>query len=264
MKIIACLSWFDESPTWLANHVASCARFCDHIVACDGAYALYPDGRPSSGSDQHAAILGAAEATGMAVTIHVPRDRWFGNEVAKRDYLMRCGVFESDSDDDWLFVIDADEKVIDAPSRSSLHQRLSDTPFHVAEVTIGMRYDHYAWMSQSPAFSHISDAEPVLPAHGGPSFAGGAVRRLFRARRDLRVEGAHYLYRVDGPSGEPLDLWNVGPSCAPAERCTEIVLEHRNKFRDPIRHDRREAYYRARDAAEIEPTWAELQAAAQT
>src|SRR6266498_1360247 len=57
LKIIAILSWFDESPSWLSACVASLARAgCSHLVAVDGAYRLYPDGRPHSGIAQQDAI----------------------------------------------------------------------------------------------------------------------------------------------------------------------------------------------------------------
>jgi hypothetical protein len=46
-KIWGLLSWYDESPSWLAEAVASFAPMLDGLIAVDGAYALYPDARTS-------------------------------------------------------------------------------------------------------------------------------------------------------------------------------------------------------------------------
>jgi hypothetical protein len=43
MSVVGLISWWDESPTWLAASITSLGRFCDHVVALDGRYALYPD-----------------------------------------------------------------------------------------------------------------------------------------------------------------------------------------------------------------------------
>jgi hypothetical protein len=40
MKIIGLLSFYDESPAWLSACVAGIGRWCDGLIAVDGAYAL--------------------------------------------------------------------------------------------------------------------------------------------------------------------------------------------------------------------------------
>jgi hypothetical protein len=73
VRLIAALSWFDESPAWLSELVASLARAeVDHVVALDGSYALFPGAEAWSGTEQHDAIVHTARGCGMGCTLHVP------------------------------------------------------------------------------------------------------------------------------------------------------------------------------------------------
>lgn len=247
MSVTAALSWFDESPTWLAATVASCARFCSRVVAVDGAYELYPDARASSGAEQHEAIVKTAEALGMGVTVHVPGERWRDGEIAKRDFMMRLGSFLSDPGD-WLFVIDADEVVTSAPDRDLVEAWLEETEHRVATVTLGERVDHY------------ERGNGILPTSGGPPFAFAPARRLMRCDPTLRVEDTHYRYLVTDEEGASLDLWDV-KDAEPAERLDAIRVEHRNRYRDPHRAGRAKDYYRVREALRIEALPQEVGAA---
>jgi hypothetical protein len=97
MRLIALLSFYDEPAEALAECVQSLARAgCDHVVAVDGAYALYPEGKPMSPIEQVGTI---AEA-------------WPG--------------------DDWFMVMDADQVVVEVPA--GLKRTLADTPHDVAAV----------------------------------------------------------------------------------------------------------------------------------
>ena len=84
-RIIGLVSWWDESPTWLAATVASMSRFCDHIVALDGRYALYPDQRLQSGTAELYAIIETARAAGVGITLHTA-PRTYADEMEKRTH----------------------------------------------------------------------------------------------------------------------------------------------------------------------------------
>jgi hypothetical protein len=202
--ITALLNWYGEPPTWLADCVASAARFCHHIVAVDGAYAAFPGAlrAPSSDPIQAETILHTAHGSGMGCTLYVPREPWWGNEVEKRDRMWQLGQLTGA---DWLFSIDADEAVTTVPF--DLAERLRDTDADVAEIGL------------------TEGGTEVHP-----------LRRLYRRLSEMHVEQTHYTVTAlkDGRrvvlSGshevhalvEPLDL-------------TDLRVEHRSQYRDNAR-----------------------------
>jgi hypothetical protein len=59
-KIVALTAFYDEPPAMIASMLNGLARLrVDHVVALDGAYRLYPDGKPASHPDVWQAFLGA-------------------------------------------------------------------------------------------------------------------------------------------------------------------------------------------------------------
>jgi len=173
------LSWFDESPARLAAVTASVARFCDHVVAVDGAYRLFPQGRASSGVEQSQAIREAAEAAGIGCTIHVPARVWDGNEVAKRGFMFGLAQPLVEPERDWFCVIDSDE-VVSACDVDALRETLASTGWNVATVM------HEGFVDHTARGDHLSVVEHRT-AH--------PARRLFRAgRTPIRVEGQHWRY----------------------------------------------------------------------
>lgn len=228
MKVVGLLSFFDEYPAWLAAAVTSCGKLCDHVVACDGAYALLSGGAGSSGSDQHAAIVDAAEAVGVGFTLHVPEEVWWGGEVEKRAFMFDLGRLVARDPEDWFLVVDADEVVTRVPP--DVLRRLEAAEEVVAEYGLAARRDEHP------------DAEelglwPVGTRDIHP------MRGLYRNIPGLTVSGVHYGYRAGG-----LDLWRA----APALDLRDLVVEHRGYRRDVARRARQEAYYRTRDLAGIE------------
>src|SRR5581483_6809914 len=131
VKVHGVLIWYDERPSWLAGCVASLARACDTLTAIDGAYFLYPGSleRPRSAVDQATAILEAAYGAGLAVTLHVPSEPWFGNEVEKRSYSFQVACARSELGVDWIIVFDADMLVdfVAADLREQLARTSEDT-----------------------------------------------------------------------------------------------------------------------------------------
>ena len=254
MRLVACLAWFDESPTMIAACIASLRKLpVDHLVAVDGGYRLFPDARAVSDVDQTNAVTWTCQSVGIGLTLHQPSHPWRGNEVEKRSALFRLATSML-TPDDWLLVIDADEVVEHAdPSigdcliASALD--LGGGPaFDVATVTLKVHVDPLE--SEQAAFTARCSAvgHTLSPA-----------RRFFRALPDLRVELAHYCYLAGHPARV---LWSAG--LYPEEPALDlqglVVLEHRNKLRTRLRNDRAKAFYEARETSQIEhpPTEKEL------
>jgi hypothetical protein len=106
-RVTALLSFYDEPVEMLAAHVASLAGVVDHIVAVDGAYMLYPDGKPASDPLQMRVIQEVARGLRIGITTHTPSSVWVGNEVAKRNHLLRLAEPVT-REGGWYLVLDAD------------------------------------------------------------------------------------------------------------------------------------------------------------
>jgi hypothetical protein len=226
--IVALLSFFDEYPSWLSATVASCGRLCDHIVAVDGAYALFAGGAGSSGPDQHAAIVDAAAAAGIGLTLHVPTQKWLGGEVQKRAFMFDLGRLVARDEGDWFCVIDADNIITSVPHDA--RARLADAEEDVAAYGLVTRWDDH------PDAERLGFAAmPTKNVH--------PVRALYRNVPGLTVQGTHYGYTAAGA-----DLWRD----VPALDLSDLIVEHRGHRRSAGRRARQQAYYLTRDAAGIE------------
>lgn len=211
MRLIALLSWYDESPTWLAETVASIGKVCDHLIAVDGPYARFPGAlsKPASGPEQVETILRVAAGAGIGCTIHTPRQPWWGGEVEKRDAMFRIGETMT-SAKDWYFIIDADEVISRAPS--DLRRRLAETDLDAAELTL--------WERETQ--SKVADLVDTSSDYRTP------LRRLFRALPGIQIEQAHYVVTAPSPSGKRVlcgnrDVHHVDE----AEQLWDLMLEHR-------------------------------------
>jgi hypothetical protein len=216
MKIIGLLSWYEEPVSWLAETVASAAKLCDHLIAVDGPYAEFPFAhtKPASGTDQVEIILHTAAGSDMGCTIHAPREPWFGNEVEKRTTMFDLAM-PFTTEDDWLFVIDADEIVTDHPD--DVRERLGELTVDVAEVQLWERGD------QDDAFT---------------------ARRFFRALRGLKYDGCHYV--VTASSGDGVKVLSGDPKLQhlePAGDMGGVRMEHRSNQRTALRTGFKNQYY---------------------
>ncbi|MBB3752607.1 hypothetical protein FHT44_005119 [Mycolicibacterium sp. BK634] len=207
MKVVGLLNWYEESPAWLIETVASVSKLCDHIIAVDGPYAAFPGARktPYSGSEQADAIFHTAAGLGMGCTIHTPRQPWLGGEVEKRDFMFRIGETFT-TENDWYFRIDADEILTDVPVGT--RSQLENSAWDVGEVTLWER-----------EFNGESD-----------------FRCLFRARRGLEIRGNHYTV-ADG------DRVLNGSLQVPALPLPYMRLEHRSHMRPAERQRLKKSYY---------------------
>jgi len=248
VKVIALISWYAESPTWLATTVASCARFCDHVVAVDGAFRHFPEGTASSGAEQQEAIIKTAEAAGMGVTLHVPSEVWMGNEIEKTNARFRLAEAIAEPDVDWMFVIDADSVVVEAPP--TVREDLEATPLDVATISLA---DWIDW-HKTPELETLAQAAHMSDRTLSP------LRCFFRAIPGIWCEGthAHWFVKEKGEYAEgqtPIRCLR-GSDDQQTEQALDlgsVIVEHRHRMRTAERAARKKEYYRRRDAFDLEP-----------
>jgi hypothetical protein len=240
VKIVGVLSWYDESPGWLATAVTGFARVCDEIVAVDGSYALLPGARPCSIPDQAEAILGAAEAAGVACTLHRPNDLFYGNEVQKRNLTVRlagagCAI------GDWLMVFDADCHMFKCnPSR--VRGELEKTECLIASYTV-LDYDDYLSDQDLADLVKKDDFQTEWTIR---------TRDIYRYHPTLMYGPQHWMVsrEIDGErkwlrhsSPDVLDCHDLDAS---------LVCYHRSKDRAWIRREAQRQYYATRDLHGVE------------
>lgn len=217
--MIGLLSWYEEPAPWLAECVAGLAQLCDHLIAVDGPYARFPGAlrKAASGSEQADTIARTAAGAGIGCTIHVPREPWWGDEVAKRDWMFRLAMTMAQPGVDWLLRVDADEVFTQVPADTK--KALAETELDVAEVTMWERGEGQD--SQFP------------------------LRVLFRALPGIRIQQAHYVVTVPGQDGSTRVL--VGNDTVhraePALPLWDVRLEHRTQQRSAMRRAQKDQYY---------------------
>jgi hypothetical protein len=228
-RIVALTAFYDEPPAMIASMLNGLARLrVDHVVALDGAYRLYPDGKPASHPDVWQAFLGAF-AFGIGVTLIAPNEVWEGNEVEKRTALFRHGLAHARPGRDWFLVCDCDEFFcVDVPD---LRDRLAATEHDAASVHV---YDVAARRTNGTVEQEFD------------------TRRFYRAQ-EIRVGPNHFTYRTtDGRV-----LWaSSNPIEEPALDLTGVVaFEHHPGLREAARLAAKWAYYTQRDETAVERGW---------
>lgn len=219
MKLIAILSWYDE-PSWcLAELVSSVAQAgADAVVAVDGAYDLYPEGRGQSPSEQAQVIQATAQGAGLEVLMHVPREKWFGNEIEKRTHAFTLAHAIAVPELDWLWILDADEVVTES---QGLRAALDETEAPAASV-----------MMEEVINSSRSGIVPM--------------RKFFRAQpTGIHCEHNHFTFRTG--DGQLLYQGFETPSAdlAECEHLAFMRFDHRNgrsverKYAAQVYYDRR-------------------------
>lgn len=227
MKLIALLAFYDEPTTFLTAYVNGLAvAGADELVALDGAYLLYPDGKAWSPVEQRTALLDACRHAGIKLRLHVPPGVWRGGEVAKRAELMHIADDVARAGD-WLLVLDADEHILTAPRE--LTAALNAQPDDVA--TLELRRQQ---LVDGPSDQDMTTRE----------------RRLMRAGLGITVVSNHATYITR----DHQVLWCAGREDlqGPAHQVDGLHVVHMTRHRPTARHEARGAYYNARYSANAE------------
>jgi len=249
MNLVLLLSWYEESPAWLATVVAGYGRMVDHVVAVDGAYAFFPQGKPRSHPEQAEAIMQTAEAAGIGCTIHRPNFLWDGNEVHKRNMTLKLAAAH---DPDWVMVADGDYHVTNCDP-PTVRGMLEVTDLNVATYTLVDQQDPLA----QPEFAAAAIQSQIETEWRDE------IRDIYRWTPDLQYGPAHYT--ISGTYGGK-KRWVKGfgtkGHVAPdykgriADPCLDLrgslVVVHRNRARPLLRQEAAKRYYAARDDEAIE------------
>jgi hypothetical protein len=217
MRIVALLSWYHEPASFLKRCIHSLNGVADHLVAVDGAYQLFPNGKARSPEQNYRAIRKAAMSTGIGLTIHTPDRPWQGNEIEKRDRMFRLAEHH---DPDWYLVIDADEELVQPPA--DLRDQLATTTRDVASVRL---------VDAGTTGRHVN-----LPM-------------FFRAIPGIQVKDRHYGYTT--PDGRI--LWGDSDTRRAEPRLTlDMRVNHYTQRRPHQRQAQARAYYQDRERVQAE------------
>jgi hypothetical protein len=241
VKVVALISWWEESPSWLAATVSSAAKLCDHVVAVDGAYSLMPGGTARSEPTQAETVLRTCDALDMGCTIVRPKDTWAGNEVEKRTFCFAECRNVVTPGEDWIIVLDGDDVLTQVPEDTRTKLELTDKD--VAQVVL---WDRETWVNEETAAAAV---QFELPPHSTQQ-----QRRIYRAAEEIVVAGAHYCYQAR--NGDQTS-WYWGTNdhdLTPALALHDVRIEHRTKHRDKWRKGQANEYYERRNALNIETT----------
>lgn len=237
-RLVGLLSWYQERPSWLAGCIASYAQAgITHLVAIDGAYALFPNAEPRSTSVEHDTIVETTTGAGIHLSLVIPTTPWYGNEIEKRTALFRHADAITQDGVDAVVVIDADEIVTRA--YDGWLERFLNTGLHAADVLLWERE-----LNDTQARAQITRSFSYDPRSTQP------IRKVFRAIHGTHVTGHHATYQT--PDGRR--LW-AGGNKAVVEGCDlthDVVIEHRTQWRTKHRFEQSHEYYRLRNHAGIE------------
>lgn len=240
MKIIGTLAWFNESSTWLVRTISSLARVCDHIVCVDGRYELFQHDMDWSPAPEAEAVLAAAEGVGVPLTLHIPRVPFHGNEVEKRNLLLRLALVHAEIGIDWIFVCDADEYVVHVGEDFVSH--LTQVHTNVVACSLEEYFDPFTQLGPDGGVAKN------LPL---PNTWRTDVRRLYRALDGLQYVGTHF--HVGGRRYNGAWEWLDGDGKVEAYFLREeLILRHENPRRVELRRQQAAMYYSARDELAIE------------
>ena len=212
------MCWFDERPSWLGGVVSGLHKAgCSHVVAVDGAYGLYQNGRAYSSREQHGVIVEVCQALEMGCTIYAPQEPFIDNEIEKRTMSLRLAEAVAEPFKDWYLVVDADHFITSAIGH--LH-RLEETDCDTAEVRFMEPYG-------------------AVPSGGCP------LRCVFRAIPGMFYDRNHYSPTT--PDGR-----NLHDGRTPALDLSCLEVEHRTGDRDRYRRELQVNYYKRRDISNVE------------
>ncbi len=226
MTVIAMLNFYDEPDLLIKRSVRGLARLgVTKIVACDGAYALRPDGKPRSSEQTIETLRQACFDRRLMLHLHQPDVVWEGNEVAKRQMMLDLTLIWANPDD-WLAIWDCDYKLMSA-SKVEISFLLATTPCDVATIRF----------TENPMAEFQRDFYPM--------------GMFLRARPGIKMDGNHHTYKfADGRRTQVLR--RPVPNEADALHMPDVRILHAVHQRDPEQRERQAAYYLERDRLAVE------------
>lgn len=261
MKLHTILSYYDESPVWLAATVASLSQIgVQHLLAVDGRYPCFSPGSPACSTiEQSEAIVATAMASGMGVTLVVPHRNEPLAETEKRERSFRLLTELATPMEDWFLVIDADE-IVEIGTRDVRDElKALSAPFHAAACRVSSVTDPHAEPGPDNGVNNkTEEIHQKLPVT--PRFAS-RQSRFWRVMHDMRCAPAHYDYTGVDDDGKRWhlrgDIGSFGKEargfeCASIGRVEACEILHRKNHRIYTRRSLKLAYYDLRDKLGIE------------
>jgi hypothetical protein len=237
MKIIALVNWYDERDDWLDAAIRSLTKAqVDHVVAVDGAYALFPDAQPQSPPSNAETIQRTCDELGIGCTIHTRDTVWEGNEIEKRTFLFRAADEVAKPNVDWFLVWDADQRF---GRCNNLKPRLAQTHLDAADL----------WVIE-PIDPREKDK---IQYHPGTTIAkpqAMPVRLMYRAIPGIYCDRNHYTYRT--PDGRRLWGNPIMGDLEPGLELFDVHVLHKTKQREVRRNGQAIRYYNTRDNQRVE------------
>jgi hypothetical protein len=238
VKLIALLNWYEENDAWLRSGIRSLAKApIDHVVAVDGAYAMFPDGHAQSPPSNAETIQSTCDELGIGCTIHTPTTVWEGNEVEKRTFMFRLADEIAEPNVDWFLVWDTDQHL---GRCSNLKPRLAATHLDAGDVRV-----------IEPKDPRDGDIQ-YHPGTGIPKPQYTDVRLLYRAIPGIYCDRNHFTYTT--PDGRRLWGNPNTHTLVPGVDLSDVQVLHKTRRRIDSRGARRLRYYRTRDSEGIEDT----------
>lgn len=233
-RCTAIVSFYDEPLDLLAASISSLAGVVDHVVAVDGAYMLFPEGKPSSDPQQMRLIEEICRGLRIGLTTHTPMTTWVGNEVQKRNHALRLAEAVT-SEDGWYYAHDADTVVTHAAGDwfSKLEQ-IKDELW--GAINVGVR-----------EVRNLPVQVPLEDTHS-------PCRLLYRAVRGLHYGPTHWTLRaLDPATGEVMCLWgDKGLNPVDAYDGKHLLKVDHRRERATERQVRARMYYARRDTLGVE------------
>jgi hypothetical protein len=219
------VSFWDEDPNLLRSCFDGMTKLgVTHVVAVDGVLDLYPGGESNSAVYKHKIILEMTEARGMDLLLYRNQERWTGNEVGKRQFMLDLALAITTAED-WLLVWDTDYVLLEP-----FHPRylLEHTDLNFADVSYGEDPDH---------LYH--------------------ARLLMRAQTGLQLRTNHYAYYEDltdviGSWFLPDNRRDGGENPQALDLTKLIRVHHDHSLRPQERLDGRTVFYERRDEQKVE------------